>query len=1005
MKFTKEQEQAYKFFGNNCLVSAGAGSGKTQVLSERVKYLIQEEGFHIDEFLILTFTELAASEMKHRIRKKLIEINSPEVEKIDVASICTFDSYSLSIVKKYHYLLGLPKNISIINGALISIKEKQILDNILNEYYQKNDETIISFAKEYFFKNDEQLKKIILEVYEKGKDVENAEEYFASLIEKCSLKTCNEFLIYFTNTLDNLFNDYINAGLSSESQKTISELEKLNEQYNSSNGLDERINVLQQNFPRINKLNSNDKKVLKISKDKIKKLVDNFTNEKEFIDNHLKNKKYIILITDIARKILDNINKYKHEHNSFEFMDIAKFAITIFKNHTDIAQSIKNSLKTIMIDEYQDTSKIQEDFISYISNNNVYMVGDVKQSIYRFRKATPELFIDKFNNYQNKIGGELICLPDNFRSRKEMLDDVNTIFSTIMTLPMGGANYKKDHMIISGNKCYDIAKNEQDYSTEVLFYNPIELKGNEYEIEAKIIAEDIINKINSSYMVWDNSFDNPQLRKATLKDFCILCQDGTKFLEFEKVFSEYKIPLYVQNNIDISKNQIVLATISLLSLIKEIRLDNLSSTEAKHAFISICRSYIYKTSDDEIYRYINNGIETSPLYKKLNKFINENSFVSDYDLIYNLFFEFEMYEKLSLIGDIKINEKNLDNFLSSIESLKELNFSLDDYIDYFKNIKELGEKIEVSSSSSDVDAVRLMNIFKSKGLEFPVIYCANLGKSFNRQQYTDNFYLSQKYGIIFPINHYEKTPFFTMNKELELLDDLSEKIRLFYVAITRAKEKVICLLKESDKKGDDVDLNNFSNLGTLLLPVINKLNSRKIDSFNEEKYSFKVHHNIEENLLTYEDIHIEPIIKEKSKRASKKLSFSSNDNLLIVGERLHLILECIDFMNPDYDLIDNNYDKKLVKQFLSSDLIKNLKNPQIYKEYEFIDNNVHAIIDCLIIDQNTAYIIDYKLKNIDDENYHKQLKVYFDYVKKAFSLNAECHLYSIILGKYEKITF
>lgn len=999
MNFTIDQEKSYKALGTNYLISAGAGSGKTQVLSERVRYLVQEKGYHINEFLILTFTKLAADEMKQRIRKKLNDINSPEIENIDNADICTFDSYALSIVKKYHYLLNLSKNIKLINESVMTIKIKKEIDRILDEHYINNDSILIDIINRYCFKDDSTIKNLIFKIYSTSINAINTEEYLNSLKEKNNNQHTQQFLLNYTNNLDELFFDYVEEVQNYENEKSQKKLSIIIENYNNANNLDERINVIKNSsYPRLTNIDPELKLIINEKRQAYKDYISNFISTDDFINSEKINYTFTNWIISIVQQLLNFDKEYKNKNEAYSFGDIAKFALKILKENEEIRLSIKNSLKTIMIDEYQDTSRIQEEFISLISSDNVYMVGDVKQSIYRFRKATPEIFIEKFINYQNHKNGELISLHENFRSRKEVLDDINTIFSKIMTLDLGGANYQKDHLIKNGNKCYKTAsKDTQNQNTEFLIYTATNDK---YEQEARIIAEDIISKINSNYMVWDGNINSPKLRKIKLSDFCILCDRGTNFYKFEKIFKEYKIPLYVENNVDISNNQIVLSIISLLKLVQCIENKDYTSTEAKHAFCSVSRSFIYQTPDNEIYQNVTNGIKQSSLVKQLTNYINNNSNLTPYLFIYNLIFEFSIYQKLIYLGDIKIYEKYLDNFLDTLSSLKDLDFSFDDYLEYFKQINELDLKIDVISSSSDFEAVKLMNIFKSKGLEFPVIYCANLTKQFNETEFKQDFYLSSKYGIIYPNSHLNHSIIFDQNKQEEKKEDISEKIRLLYVALTRAKEKIICLLPDDIKIKP---IENITSLGDLLSLVNNHFENKKIESLNYLPFQNN-ESNTEQIKLNYENINIIPIEKKVEERASKKITFTSNIDLLQLGERLHLLLECIDFKNPDFTLIEDEKEKILIKNFLNSNLIKNLKNPEIYKEYEFIHNGRLSIIDCLIIEEK-AIIIDYKLKNIDDEKYLNQLNVYYDYVKSNFKMETECYLYSILLGKYEKISF
>lgn len=1002
MKFTLDQERAYRAEGSNYLISAGAGSGKTQVLSERVRFLVEEKGYHIDEFLILTFTKLAAGEMKERIRKKLSFCAPKEAEKIDQASICTFDSYAFSIVKKYHTAVGLSRNVRMIDENVITIRLKKRIDEMLDQAYERKDPVLISFAKRYCYRSDDNLKKILFHVYEEAANAEDSASYLDRLEERSDARILNEFLMEYQQRIDAGVEEIETALSEIDNDKFISGVRKALEPYREADALDARVQCLKEmKFPPAR--NIENKEALdrfKESKQDLLSLIEPFESSTILFEDAATNREFTRFIVSQARALIDYDRAFKIEHQAFVFSDIAKLSIRILKENPQIAASIRNSLKTIMIDEYQDTSGIQEAFISLISKNNVYMVGDVKQSIYRFRHATPEIFIQKFALYQKHSGGELISLSDNFRSRGEVLDDINEIFSRIMTLEYGGADYRTDHRIGKGNQLYAMA-GDGGYSRalELLRY---EEEGDNDEREARIIAQDILAKIEVGYPVFDGNMAHPGLRKARLSDFCILMDRGTSFLTYQKIFREYQIPLFVENNVDISMNPVIMSICSLLKLLQMVKDGDFSSPSFRHAYLSFARSFIVGKEDAEIYRDLKEDVSQSDLIREIRIFLKENEGSVPYDLIASAIEHFQIYPKLVLLGDIRMYEKYLDNFLSSLHSLHELNFSLEEYIDYFEGVKDLELKIDVPSSSTAFDAVKIMNIFKSKGLEFPVIYCSGLTKAFNQSAYKEDFLLSSRFGILYPSRRLKHTVLFEEQKRAEKKEDLSEKIRLFYVELTRAKEKIILLLPKEMK---EKPLYKAGCLGDLIAPLAGRF--RSSDVRPEEISKMKYHRKTPDPLLlSYEEIPFAWKKKERMVRASKTLSSASSRKALELGRRLHSCLECIDFSHPSYEGLPQE-EAFLVRRFLSSDIFKGLRQPEFYKEYEFIDEEYQrrGIIDCLIVDGDEARIVDYKLKEIDDDQYDEQLRIYGDFVRRYFGKNPRLFLYSIFQGVYREVTF
>ena len=543
--WTKEQLQAIEETGKNIIVSAGAGSGKTAVLSERV--IKKLEKIDINKLLILTFTKEAANEMKERIRKKIKKNENlkQQLDMIDSAYITTFDSYSLSLVKKYHYLLNISPNVGIIDSSIINIKKEEYIDEIFENYYEEKNPLFEKLIKDFCIKDDKEIKNYVIELNNKLDLKLNKEEYINNYIEN----NFNEEI------LNNNIGKYIN--LIKEKIKEIEDLlydiqilvdgkyyEKLIEVLNpllNSNTYEEFKNNSIIKLPQLPRGSIEEvkekKEELKNTIDYINKLTESESKEK-IKENILKTKDYIEIILEIIKKLDKKIYNFKEQSEMYEFNDIAKMAIKIIDQNENIRLELKNYYNEIMVDEYQDTNDIQEKFISLIENNNVYMVGDIKQSIYRFRNANPNIFRNKYNNYEKLNGGIKIDLLENFRSRKEVLDDINLIFKLVMDDKIGGAEYEKTHQMRFGNKSY-IKEGliNQNHNFEILNYKYEDKTYTKEEIEIFTIATDIKNKIESHYKVFDK--DNMIVRDIEYKDFCIIMDRNTEFPKYKKIF-EYR---------------------------------------------------------------------------------------------------------------------------------------------------------------------------------------------------------------------------------------------------------------------------------------------------------------------------------------------------------------------------------------------------------------------------------------------------------------------------------
>lgn len=1035
-RWTKEQEEAIYTSGKNIIVSAGAGSGKTAVLSERVLHKI-EEGTHVNELLILTFTRAAADEMKDRIRKKISgkEELKKELTLLNSSYITTFDSFALSVVKKYHYLLNITDNINITDESIVKIQNKKILDEIFERSYKNI--RFQELIKKYCIKTDKVLKENILSIALK---IDGFIDPFG-FIDNVYNNFFNE------NNVDNLLKTY--ESIINDLKKTIEleienmslyfdsdYIEKVNDAvYNILNAdIDELHLYSTVKLPTVPRGSSEEAKA---SKDSLKKACDKLLSYGNYgTINDIKNDIYstkdtVLTILDIIKEFLLEIEKYKKENDIYTFNDISKLSIKILKENENIREELKSSFKEIMIDEYQDTNDVQETFIGMISNNNVYMVGDIKQSIYRFRGSNPEIFKEKYSNYSKDIGGYKIDLIKNFRSRSEVLDNINKIFCLIMDYNLGSAEYSVSHQMVYGNTAYDTEKvNGFNYNFRVLEYlNKQKESGfSDIEVEIFTIAKDIKNKLDNNFQVFDK--EDGKLRNATYNDFVIILDRSKYFDDFKKIFEYFDIPLTILKDGKLNSTTDILLIKNLVDFIIKIK-EDVYDIDFKYDFISIARSFLYEYSDEYIFDIVtNNKIKETTIYNDLSTLSDKlNSYTSS--LLFNDILDVtDFYNKLNKVGDYEEVNVRLKTINSLSSSLSSLGLSIMDFRDYLTDIIENDEDIKYATYTKEGNSVKILTIHKSKGLEYPICYFADLDHEFNTSELKDKFIVDKKYGLIVPSNLEEIDN--SLIKEMYKYDfnreEVSEKIRLFYVALTRAREQMIIVLpdretrtleKNNDGVIEEIRRLSFNKLSSFIYGIKNYLYSyfeqidiEKLGLTKNYLYPKKIVqetlNNIKDN-INVEEINIEnEVVEEKhfSKETNKIITKEEND-LMKFGTKVHEIFELLDFRNIDLSLVDNKFIRNKVEKFLSNDLLKNISNANIYKEYEFIynkDNNeYHGIIDLMLEYDNHIDIIDYKLKGITDENYIKQLNGYKEYIEKISNKEVSTYLYSILDEKVLKI--
>ena len=1036
-RWTNEQQQAIDKRGSNIIVSAGAGSGKTAVLSERILKIVRDDKKSVRNLIVLTFTKAAALEMKTRIYSKLVSNNLLEEASLVYSSdITTFDAFSLKIVKKYYYLLGLSKDITVCEDDIVNDKVVDIINNIFLEYYNTNNKEFISLLKHQGLKDDKMLVGLFVDLHRRLSLLPDTNYYLDNYID-------NNFSEIFINNIVNEFNNYV-MSIINKLQYLLADMLPLYSEYKIYKDIDAMYNILN-NMNSFNDLitlknlnangvpKGNDREEFKYTNDTfVKPLITELNNLKnkyinlvEVKQQLLNSKDDIKVIIDVQKRIEDEIFAYKKQYGAFTFNDIAKMAIKIV-NFADINREFKNNIYEILVDEYQDTSDLQEAFLSSIANDNLYMVGDIKQSIYRFRNANPYIFKNKYDNYSNNIGGIKIDLLKNFRSRNEVLYDINMIFNNIMTDKIGDAKYQEEHQMNFGLIKYNEEKDNISYHLEDYIYEKkdeeTEIKLSDDEIEAFISAKIVKDNLNNK--VFDK--DRNTLRKVRFSDYAVIIDRATSFSLYKKIFEYNQIPLEIIGDTNIKESTFLLSILDLLDTYKCYLLGyhkyNKDSNEYKEYKTSLCgllRSFIFEFSDELIFKIINNEVE----FDICNRFNSINSDLSSTDIFMALLLEFNVYYKLPIIGSVDSSLVEVNTIYDKLSAYNDLGYSYIESIDLLLGIINSSKDIKVCPDKDNIDAVKIMTIHKSKGLEYPYCIFTGLSKGFNREDAKKTFGVNDDYGIFIKSiinNSLENNIIQFLNKKDVVNKDLSEKIRLFYVALTRAREKMFLVRPVGKLKNDiedTISLNEIydiaikdNNIGTIINILPNELESKYGVNPNYNKKNKELHINSENKKIIYNNIDFRSKILYKqdiSHKVNAILTQQEKDNLEY-GSKLHEILEGLDFNNLNLDNVNKKYHNK-INNLLKLDIFKDISRATIYQEHEFYysteTKSYNGIIDLLIEHEDSFIIVDYKTNDIDNEAYYEQLKVYYEYVKHNTNKKIKVYLLSIVKEEYKELVY
>ncbi len=1009
-KFSPNQRLAITYTDSNALVSAGAGSGKTAVLTQRI-YELVKNGADLSRFLVLTFTNAASAEMKTRIREKLVEDPSTRhlASRIETSHIETFDAFALFLVKKYSFRLGLSPNIKIIDNTLLSIQRNKIRDDFITYLYNNKDSDFLDLISTYCVKNDSQIRKYIIDLCHHVELVNNRDQYIDSFIEK----------FYDENRLIGFIDDKYNlmvkaikdaieqAELLEDEEDATKIIDSLNALLEKGTDYDSLVTAYSEfKFPTKGKKQTDDADFRSSLKETFAKSMaskDTYGLKEDIINQYLSTKKHVKTLLGIVKEIEHRLDAFKKEKESYSFGDIASFALKIL-DIEDIREDMSSFFQYILVDEYQDTSLIQELVINKLAKNNVCMVGDVKQSIYRFRFADCTIFQEKYDSYILNKGGKLIDLNTSYRSRHEVVDVVNEIFEVLMNKKYNPINYKDGHYFEYGFKDYDsFIDSKEDYNLKVYRY-PIIKGKSACDQESEIMAVDIINKINNKYQVYDTKLNG--LRDCSFKDFAIIIDRGKWFDDIKSKFSQYGIPVRVFYDEPVKDSSTAYVLKNLLILLNACLENNYDDDKVTHAYISIARSFLMEQKDQEIYDTISKKeIPNSLIIQKINSIKEQVRYAPLANMLKALVEEFDIYRNAIKLTHFAANTNKIELFINLASSMDELGYTIDDLIQYFEDLKTFDLDIPYVDTDVSEDAVTLITIHRSKGLEYPIIYLPGLTSNFNNSNAT-SFLINHKYGAVLPItgNNNYSSLFNHLIKLEENKANYEERLRLLYVAITRARERVIMLY--GMKENGDGRIINPSTCSSY----------RSIVHYLGLEYKYGVDFNLSYQALIKEDKEIDKKTVEMkevnvaateimSKRASKTLDESVNKELLEFGSEIHYLLEITDFETKDLSHITKPFMKRYINNVLSAKVFENVKNNEVLHEFPFFDeqNGVNGVIDCLIKKEDEVDIVDFKLKHLDDEKYVLQLHTYYDYIKQITDLPIKMYLISAITGEVKEI--
>lgn len=847
VKWTKEQRDAIVDSGNNLLLSASAGSGKTAVMTARIIYLLRKEKIDINSFLVVTFTSASAKEMKNRIidalsRLPKTDFTLKQIENVATSDISDLHSFYSRLIQTYFYEVQVDPNYRIIDQIESKFLRDKAIKIVFDKMQSENDQ---QFFKLYdIFQSNRSFDRLAdavtglsdyLAAHYDGENVfkEKIEKTYdpdtgKNICVKMFIKSFLADIRYYEKRIDDFLE--ICAG-SKKYSEYFNNLKTEFAVFNENMTLELMKNKLDNFEPGKLPIAEKDYKIFsddaKQIKEEIKEFIARYyeyvpSDTAEFSNRLLGTKENIYGLFNLTQEFNATYNKLKRDLGGLDFNDLEKYALKVLENDK-IRGELKKKYKYIFVDEYQDINEVQEKVISLLSSdNNRFMVGDLKQSIYRFRLCDPEIFLEKYRLYSSDGSlGKVIKLNCNFRSDKNILRFCDDIFSEFMTKDFGDIDYKSEAMFVAGenspekqgsvNLCYirpsetankEIVKGkvysvkEHDYSNDSEMVSSI--------VEARLVASKIAEILAEADK---NKSDEDKLR---LSDFAILVfsMNTYKIMKFIEEFKKFGYPVTASSKEDMTKHTHIAEIINFAKLCVNDKDDYL--------LFNVLKSKLFDFTDEEIIQIrncdrevdfydtigpamedldenlrakVNNFRQTLEKYRVLSRVLSISDFcrkvVKDFKL-----------EKLNLLNKNGHNyNKEITRFLASLPNVSVVEFAVS-YEDF---------SLEPLDEGGD-DAIQIMTVHKSKGMQFKYVFVVNTGAEINYDSVSDTIIFNKECMVAMNYFDYEKRseiPLIPMglSRIIEKRKIAEEQLRVFYVALTRAQSKLFVICSKDNITG------------------------------------------------------------------------------------------------------------------------------------------------------------------------------------------------------------
>lgn len=1033
-KWTPAQKSAIDTRDCNVLVSAAAGSGKTAVLVERIISMITDpdKNIDIDRLVVVTFTKAAAAQMKDKIRKALDSMldENPgnvnllrQITLLNNAQITTIDSFCLWIIRNHFPEVNLDPGFRIMDEGEKKLIENDVLEDVLEEFYAEADEEFFNLVDAFGMgRDDSELVSIIDKIYRFSRSNPWIDEWFDECMKVYDDETYdNPAIKELYDSIKNVLLDYRDkynrlvdicsepAGPAAYTGALQSDLLGINEMINSQNfgELGRRIRIF--SFEALSRkkdagadpdIKEYVKGQRKLFKDYIGRLNDKiFLKDDEGIFSDMQGAGIQIrTLLKVAKVYAKRVSEVKREKGIIDFNDMEHLALSILVKkedgklvYTETADKLANRFEEILIDEYQDSNQLQEVILNAVSktrlsgeNNNIYMVGDVKQSIYKFRLACPELFIEKYDTYGETGDNVRIELQKNFRSRENVLECANDVFSHIMNKNFSGIGYDESVRLNAGFPYPEYSDSNYgdgaNKSTDViLISSENEEEATTRELEADRLAKLIEGIVASGVNVYDA--DKNIYRPAEYRDIVILTRSVTGWADtFADALMDRGIPAYTDSStgyFSVREIQVILSMLTIVdNPVQEISLAAAMMsyfggfTAAELGMVrKLGREYVDKNVHNNLYEHLKavaviggeDKIQETDVKQlsgkcalflaKLTLYRDKSSVEPLYDLCWEMIYDSGYYDYVGTMPAGAQRQANLNVLLERAAGYGKSSYSgLFNFLRYIERLKKFDEDFAEGAASLDNEnLVRIMSIHKSKGLEFPIVILAGAHKSINFMDATAPVLVDQNLGIAVDyvdLKRRTKTPTIIKGAMARRIvrESIAEEERLLYVAMTRAREKLIItgVVKDADKTLDKyrgraeqlaadgmlsfADSENIKNYLDMIMPVCLMDSDKLKGSFNvmvdagenSESDAFESEEMSDENkkAVADKDLMSQPEVSAGYPLLDELPEYVPDDN---AAGRMKLTVSQLKAMQAEDDSEENAYMDESVKAALKKE--------------------------------------------------------------------------------------